>query len=254
MGSGGTRVQILVAEPMSDLREIFQVDAAENPEAVGEGETHARQLVRERVFERLRTAIVEGRIAPGTRLTERELCEAFGISRTVVREIVRRLEAEKLADVIAHRGVRVATLTRKRVEEIYEIRTELEAIAVRSFLRAATDADIAVAEEYGAKLIEAGERGDKLGMAETMTSFLHFMTEVADNQVVTEILDQLRTRANMLRVLAMAEPGQLETGMEGVRTIIAGIVARDVAAAELATRVYVRRSGEAVLRHMDREG
>ena len=210
--------------------------------------------MRERVFEQVRKAIVEGRIAPGTRLTERELCEAFGISRTVVREIVRRLEAEKLADVIAHRGVTVATLTRKRVEEIYEIRTELEAIAVRSFLKVATDADIEVARDYGERLLAAGQRGDKVGMAEIMSSFLRFMAEVGDNRIAAEILEQLRTRINMLRVLAMAEPGQLETGMEGVRAIIAGIVARDVAASEQATRVYVRRSGEAVLRHMDREG
>lgn len=239
---------------MNDLRKIFETDAAAISDGGGKDEPGARKLVRERVFEQVRKAIVEGRIAPGTRLTERELCEAFGISRTVVREIVRRLEAEKLADVIAHRGVTVATLTRKRVEEIYEIRTELEAIAVRSFLKVATDADIEVARHYGERLLAAGQRGDKVGMAEIMSSFLRFMAEVGDNRIAAEILEQLRTRINMLRVLAMAEPGQLETGMEGVRAIIAGIVARDVAASEQATRVYVRRSGEAVLRHMDREG
>ena len=210
---------------MNDLRKLFEIDAA-SVAVEGEGEPQARKLVRERVFEQVRNAIVEGRIAPGTRLTERELCEAFGISRTVVREIVRRLEAEKLADVIAHRGLTVATLSRKRVEEIYEIRTELEAIAVRSFLKVATDEDIEVAREYGEKLLDAGQRGDKVGMAEIMSSFLRFMAETGDNRIAGEILEQLRTRINMLRVLAMAEPGQLETGMEGVRAIIAGIVAR----------------------------
>lgn len=147
----------------------------------------------------------------------------------------------------------VAKVTRKSVQEIYEIRMELEAIVVRSFINSATDADIAVAQDFADKMLAAGARSDKLGMAETMSSFLRFMTKVADNRVAEEILDQLRTRVTMLRVLAMAEPGQLETGMEGVRAIIAGIIARDIAAAELATRVYVRRSAEAVLRHMDRE-
>ncbi len=236
-----------------DLRTIFEVDASEENGAQGEGDLNARRLVRERVFEQIRSAIVDGRIAPGMRLTERELCEAFGVSRTVVREIVRRLEAEKLADVIPHRGVTVAKVTRKSVQEIYEIRMELEAIVVRSFINSATDADIAVAQDFADELLAAGARSDKVGMAETMSSFLRFMTKVADNRVAEEILDQLRTRVTMLRVLAMAEPGQLETGMEGVRAIIAGIIARDIAAAELATRVYVRRSGEAVLRHMDRE-
>lgn len=236
---------------MDDLRALFQADA-ESLSAGQGGETkQAPQLVRERVFVSVRNAIVDGRLAPGTRLTERELCEAFGISRTVVREIARRLEAEKLATVIPHRGLSVATLTRKHVEEIYEIRTELEAIAVRSFLKAATEAQIAQAQDFGAQLLEAGQHGDKVRLVETMARFNHFMSEVADNQVVTEILDQLSTRINRLRVLAMAEPGQLETGMEGVRAIIAGITARDLTAAETAVRVYVRRSGEAVLRHMD---
>tara|TARA_R110002124_G_scaffold114535_56_gene269804 strand:- start:6243 stop:6962 length:720 start_codon:yes stop_codon:yes gene_type:complete len=236
---------------MDDLRALFKADAESLSAGQNEESRQAPQLVRERVFVSVRNAIVDGRLPPGTRLTERELCEAFGISRTVVREIARRLEAEKLATVIPHRGLSVATLTRKHVEEIYEIRTELEAIAVRSFLKAATDAQIAQAQDFGAQLLEAGQQGDKVRMVETMARFNHFMSEVADNQVVTEILDQLSTRINRMRVLAMAEPGQLETGMEGVRAIIAGITARDLTAAETAVRVYVRRSGEAVLRHMD---
>ncbi len=238
---------------MSDLRQIFQGYLSQMENASTD-ETMQRQLVRDKVFDAVRTAIMEGRIAPDTRLTERELCEAFDISRTVVREVVRRLEAEKLVSVVPHSGLRVARLTRKHVHEIYEIRTELEAITVRSFLACATDEHIAEAQEFARKMLEAGAKGDKVGMAETMSKFLRFMTDVADNQIAAEMLDQLRSRVNMLRIYAMAEPGQLETGMEGVRAIIAGITARDIAAAERATRIYVRRSAEAVLRHMDRDG
>ncbi|ODT48052.1 HTH-type transcriptional regulator McbR [Devosia equisanguinis] len=238
---------------MSDLRQIFQGYLSQMENASTD-ETMQRQLVRDKVFDAVRTAIMEGLIAPDTRLTERELCEAFDISRTVVREVVRRLEAEKLVSVVPHSGLRVARLTRKHVHEIYEIRTELEAITVRSFLACATDEHIAEAQEFARKMLEAGAKGDKVGMAETMSKFLRFMTDVADNQIAAEMLDQLRSRVNMLRIYAMAEPGQLETGMEGVRAIIAGITARDIAAAERATRIYVRRSAEAVLRHMDRDG
>ena len=238
---------------MSDLRQIFQGYLSQMENASTD-ETMQRQLVRDKVFDAVRTAIMEGLIAPDTRLTERELCEAFDISRTVVREVVRRLEAEKLVSVVPHSGLRVARQARKHVHEIYEIRTELEAITVRSFLACATDEHIAEAQEFARKMLEAGAKGDKVGMAETMSKFLRFMTDVADNQIAAEMLDQLRSRVNMLRIYAMAEPGQLETGMEGVRAIIAGITARDIAAAERATRIYVRRSAEAVLRHMDRDG
>jgi DNA-binding GntR family transcriptional regulator len=235
---------------MNELRTIVPLETAEAQASVA---APARQLVRDRVFEEIRAAIVEGRIAPGTRLTERELCENFGISRTVVREIVRRLESERLVDVTAHAGLRVAKLTRKRVKELYEIRIELEAIIVRSFLAFATDADLERAQGFADQVLEAAGRGDIRQVAETMTHFLRFMTEVADNQVAAEILDHLRTRIQMVRIVAMSEPGQLEASLLDLRAIIAGIVARDTVAAELAVRMYVRRAADAALRHMDGE-
>ena len=61
--------------------------------------TEPPTLVREQALERLRAAIITGHFAPGARLVERELCEAMGISRTSIREVLRRLEAEKLVRV-----------------------------------------------------------------------------------------------------------------------------------------------------------
>jgi DNA-binding GntR family transcriptional regulator len=238
---------------MTELRTIFENVHPEKDKPSADGKRAPRPLTRERVFDAVRRAIVDGSLAPGQRLTERELCETFGISRTVVREVSRMLAAERLADFEAHRGLRVAELTRKRVEEIYQIRTELEAIVVRSFLAAATDADIATARDFGSRMLEAGARGDRMLVVDTMTAFERFMNEVADNQIAAEILGQLNTRISMLRLFAMREEGQIETGMQGVRAIIAGISARDSEAAEQAVRIFVRRSAEAVLRHMDRE-
>jgi DNA-binding GntR family transcriptional regulator len=217
--------------------------------------THSspRQLVRERVFQAVRSAIVEGRIAPGTRLTERELCESYGISRTVVREVIRMLAAEKLAEVTAHKGLRVAALTRKRANEICELRIELEAMVIRGFLAAATDDHILMVQNYWKEWRKSRQRLDKVDMAEKMANLLSFMSEIADNQVAAEILGQLRARINMLRVLAMNEPGQVESSMDGLDQTILAITARDADAAERAVRAFVRRSGEAVLRQMDRQ-
>ncbi len=236
---------------MDDLRRIFQDDAVPAPPT--RAKPAPKQVESGRVFEAVRRAIVDGRIAPGTRLTERGLCEAFGISRTVVREVIRRIAAEKLGDFEPHVGLRVADLTRERVEEIYAIRTELEAMVVRGFLSVATDADIAVAQQYGQRMLAVAEQGNRLAVVESMAEFERFMARVADNQVAAELLLQLNTRISMLRLFAMREAGQVETGMAGVRAIIAGIVARDAEAAMRAVRTFVRLSGESVLRHMDRQ-
>src|SRR5258705_7053733 len=99
-------------------------------------------LVRERAFEQVREAIISGRLAPGNRLIERELCEAMGISRASVREVIRRLEAERLVESAPRRGPMVVTLTRKQADEIYEIRATLESLLVRHFTKMATEEEI----------------------------------------------------------------------------------------------------------------
>src|SRR5690606_38533467 len=100
-------------------------------------------LVREQAFDQLRGAIINGQFPPGTRLIERELCEAMGVSRTSIREVLRRLEAERLIEVEPRKGPTVARLTRAQAEEIYDIRTYLEGIVVRRFVERASDEDIA---------------------------------------------------------------------------------------------------------------
>lgn len=236
---------------MDELSRIFQKDRAAPP--TPEAKPAPKTVERERIYDALRRAIVDGRIAPGTRLTERGLCDAFGISRTVVREVIRMIAAEKLGDFEPHVGLRVAEVSRKNVQDIYAIRTELEAMVMRGFLAAATDADIAVAEGFGQKMLAQAGQGDHVAAVESMAEFERFMARVADNQIAAELLSQLNTRVSILRLYAMREPGQVETGMEGVRAVIASIVARDSAAADQAVRTFVRRSGDSVLRHIDRQ-
>lgn len=88
----------------------------------------------DRVYARLRSAILEGEYRPADRLGEAELAEFTGSSRTPVREALRRLEAEGLVEVLPHRGARVAEWTPTDLEEIYDLRLLLEGFAA---LRAA---------------------------------------------------------------------------------------------------------------------
>lgn len=240
------------SDEMDDLRHIFAQDRGHAPPAPPLARA-PRQVERERIFDAVRRAIVDGTIPLGTRLTERSLCEAFGISRTIVREVIRMLAAEKLGDFEPHVGLRVAELSRRRVQEIYQLRTEIEAIVVRGFLASATDAEIEVACSFGERMLQAAGRDDRTAAVETMAEFERFMARVADNQIAAEMLAQLNARVNMLRLFAMREPGQIETGMQGVRAVIAGIAARDTEAAVQAVRTFVCLSGESVLRHMDRQ-
>ena len=83
----------------------------------------------DRVYAHIRDAIVDGRYAPGARLGEVEIAELTRTSRTPVREALRQLEMEGLVEVLPHRGARVYTWTADDLEEIYDLRMTLEAMA-----------------------------------------------------------------------------------------------------------------------------
>jgi DNA-binding GntR family transcriptional regulator len=87
----------------------------------------------ERVYDRLCADLVAGRITPGDALVQEQLAESYGVSRTPVRDALNRLVLEGLAQLTPGAGYTAAELTPARVAEVYEVRRELEALAIRQF-------------------------------------------------------------------------------------------------------------------------
>ena len=110
---------------------------------IGAGQAGATliETLRTQVVDRLRTAICDQRLPQGSRLIERQLCELLGVSRTLVREALRQLEAEGFVVGNPRTGPSVARLDRETVRGIYEVRAALEALAGKLFVERATEAD-----------------------------------------------------------------------------------------------------------------
>src|SRR5277367_656435 len=87
--------------------------------------------LRRQVLEELRSSIISGRLLPGARLIERELIAMMGVSRTVIREALRQLEAEGLVSNIPNKGPIVRELTIEEAKDLYAIRAVLEGLAAR---------------------------------------------------------------------------------------------------------------------------
>ena len=98
------------------------------------------------ILSRLRDYVVEGNIAEGSRVPERQLCEMFGISRTPLREALKVLAAEGLIDLLPNRGARVRQLSRRDLEELFEVMGGLESLAGRLACESITDDEIAEIE------------------------------------------------------------------------------------------------------------
>src|SRR4051812_21706810 len=101
------------------------------------------RTLRELTLEKLRDAILDFRFQPGERLVERTLCDRLGVSRTVVREVLRHLEAEGLVETIQNQGPAVSRPDPASAAQIYEIRALLEAEAAGACAQKASSSDVA---------------------------------------------------------------------------------------------------------------
>ena len=103
--------------------------------------------LREVVFNTLRQAILKGELKPGERLMEIALAEKLGVSRTPIREAMRKLELEGLVVMIPRRGAQVANITEKDLNDVLEVRITLENMAIEKACANMTDADIRKLEQ-----------------------------------------------------------------------------------------------------------
>jgi DNA-binding GntR family transcriptional regulator len=210
-------------------------------------------LVRERAFAEVRDAIISGRLAPGTRLIERELCAALGISRASVREMIRRLEAERLVAVEPRRGPTVIALTPKQAREIYEIRGMLEALLIRRFTELATDEQIEGLMAIFGEVENAAAGEDAQAIAALMVSFNAHLLDAVNHEIARDLLGQLNARIHWLRIRAMAKPGRIAESIREIRAVLRAVVKRDPERAARGMAASSAKARDAALEHLPAE-
>ncbi|MCW1919988.1 GntR family transcriptional regulator [Rhodobacter sp. KR11] len=187
--------------------------------------------LRDVVLERLRGAIVAGRFASGERLIERNLCDLLGVSRSVVREVIRILEAEGLVEE-GTRGPMVARLDWGQARQIYDIRVMLEAHAARE---CAGRADDMVRADVRAAL--AGIGGE--GALDATARFYEVIFKAAGHDIAWEIVQRLNGRISRLRALTLASSDRKVSGLVRMTRIAEAVIAGDGAGAEAAVRAHL---------------
>lgn len=210
--------------------------------------TAQRVLVRDSAIQMLRNAIITGEIKAGTRLIERELCDALGVSRGSVREVLRQLETERLITVETRKGFVVASLSPKQISDIYDIRMLLEAYVAQAFTEKATDDQVKVLKNIYDQLRKAIKANDKLSVLILIGDFNNYMADVVDSEAIRDTLQSLNARIASVRATAVAEPGRLDSFKGELDQIFGAIVARKPNLAKQAMETYVRAARDAALR------
>lgn len=204
--------------------------------------------LRHLVQESIRNEIASGRLTPGQRLVEQQLCTAMDVSRTVLREALRQLEAEGLVQMIPHRGATVASIDLDEARQIYEVRGGLEALAVAGFVVHAVDADLRNLRDVLRELEEA-ERGEPTGheLLALKKRFYDVLLDGCGNDVIRQLIGQLNNRISFLRSISLSRTGRLSGTVKEIRAIVEALQRRDSEAAASATRTHVENASRNAL-------
>jgi DNA-binding GntR family transcriptional regulator len=208
--------------------------------------------LRQQVLDGLRQAIIDGRLAPGARLTERELTEMMGVSRTVVREALRQLETEGLIENIPNKGPVVRTLSLAEARDLYSVRAVLEGFAARLFADKATDAQIVRLDEALVRVVAAYDSGDASAVLDSKNSYYGVLFEGAASETLSSMLAALHARIWRWRALGLTHPRRSQDrsreSVVSLQAILGAIRSRDGDAAERLTRDEAQKAAEEVIR------
>ncbi|GAA4239821.1 GntR family transcriptional regulator [Actinomadura meridiana] len=199
------------------------------------------ETVPQLVVRRVRQAILEGTLAPGRRLTERELMELTGVSRTSIREAVLHLQALGLVETSGRKGVRVAVLSSDDVRQLYEVRAALESEAASLFVQRATDAEVLEL----VKLTRPGKSDEE--QLSAVYQIDELLLAGARNALLRSTLAPLHARIHALRRLSLSIPGRRMKSAEEYRDLVAAITDRDAPRAAQLARHHVETAKEAAL-------
>lgn len=214
-------------------------------------ETRHRPSAADRAYEHAKAAILARRIEPHELLTEGELAEAVGVSRTPVREALLRLQAEGLIRLLPKRGALVLPVTVDEVADVLETRRLIEIFAVRKVVSSSATA---VAERLGGHLAamrEASRRRDAAAYVEADRDFHEQIVAATGNEILTALYRSLRDRQLRMGVvnLLAEDTGALSTS--GAARMKANIADHEAILAALSGR-SVRAAEAAVAAHLDR--
>jgi DNA-binding GntR family transcriptional regulator len=186
-----------------------------------------RTNLHEQVANRLRQMLVEGRIAPGAKLNERELCEVREVSRTPLREAIKMLAAEGLVELLPNRGAIAVELTEQDIRQTFELMAGLEGFSGELAAQRITDAELAEIRAMHFEMMAAFTRRD-LSNYYRLNALIHgAINAAAKNPVLSATYERINARLQALRFRSNQDEEKWQTAMREHEKMIEALAARD---------------------------
>lgn len=212
--------------------------------------TIPRSALHEQVAQRLRQMLVEGQVAPGAKLNERELAQLLQVSRTPLREAIKMLAAEGLVELLPNRGAIAVELTEGDVLNTFEVMAGLEAQSGELAAQRITDAELAEIQAMHFEMLAAYTRRD-LSTYYSLNSRIHAaINAAAKNPVLSAVYRQVNARLQALRFRSNQDGEKWKRAVQEHDRMIQALAERDGAAMREVLLTHLANKREVVLEQM----
>jgi DNA-binding GntR family transcriptional regulator len=202
--------------------------------------------LREVVFNTLRKEILRGDLKPGERLMEIQLANRLGVSRTPVREAIRKLELEGLVLMIPRRGAEVAKITEKNLRDALEVRRTLEKLAVTLACQRITDEEVEELREATKHCGTFLNKNDLMGIAKADEEFHNVIYNATNNQKLIKILNNLSEQVYRYRVEYLKQKNNPAQIIREHKELLEAIEARDEELASEIAAIHIDNQAKSV--------
>ena len=206
--------------------------------------------LRDVVFNTLRQAIITGEFAPGERLMEISLANRLGVSRTPVREAIRKLELEGLVIMIPRKGAQVARITEKNLRDVIEIRTVLEEFAAVLACEGIDQAGLHDLRQAHEDFIRSVENGDILDIVDKDETFHDTIFRATNNDRLISIINNLREQFYRYRMEYVKDIRQRSNLVEEHRELLDAISSRDSIKAKELMKTHLLNQQQEVINNI----
>lgn len=203
--------------------------------------------LRDVVFNTLRQAILTGDLKPGERLMEIHLADKLGVSRTPIREAIRKLELEGLVTMIPRRGAEVAQITEKSMMDVLEVRRAMDALCVELACERITEEELEALREACEAFGEAVKSKDIKVIAKADVALHDIIVQATGNRRLVQLINNLSEQMYRYRFEYLKDCSRHENLIEEHRVIYESIVKRDKEAASNAAKLHIDNQEQAII-------
>lgn len=201
----------------------------------------------------IRSSIISGRIKPGERLNEMKIASEMGVSRLPVREALRLLQNESLVESIPNKGVFVATLSPRDIQEIFTLRAVIEEFAIKLAVDNIEEKELKELQGIYEEMVQAASESDNIRLIQLDLEFHRLIAESSRHSYVYRIFNYIRGLILMYLLYdteALKANRRLVASQEEHRVILGALEARDLDLAARSINDHIQQSGVNIMNHL----